>query len=88
MPTKAEIEQATEEGSRHLMEIRNKIVDALPEDVPAYYVCLAGLSLMLEIAVEFADDQEEFDKIMSQAKDIARAYHNHRAEEDAEATRH
>ena len=86
--TDEERHEFASDGARQVMKVRTSLIRAIPDEADAFFVVIAGLSLFMEVAEEYADDQEEFTRLVNHAKEIAEFGINHRAQADVRATRH
>lgn len=82
--TREEAEYLAGNKAERMMEIRNAIFDALPEEGDTEEVTIAGLSLFLQAALHMADDDVVKVKgLVSHVIELAQALNN---SEDADIT--
>lgn len=82
--TREEAEYLAGNKAERMMEIRNAIFEALPDEGDTEKVTIAGLSLFLQAALHMTDDDDEKVKsLVGHVLELARALNNH---EDADIT--
>lgn len=65
-------EEAAERATR-IMDLRNRIVNSLPDDAVTVEAIMAGLTVFYQATLDLTDDdQEDTDKILSDCMFLAR----------------
>jgi len=65
-------EKEAEERTERMLDIRNAIVNALPDESDAHELCVAGLSIFLQAALHMADgDTNKVQQLISYVMELA-----------------
>lgn len=73
MLDKKEVEAKTE----RMLDIRNAIVNAIPDESDAHELCVSGLSIFLQAALHMADgDVNKVQQLVSHVMELAQELNN------------